>query len=118
MIPTVLDWLARGSFTHSKRPFVAHVAEDMKKKMISPVRKRAGLGEAFFYNNAAESKHQRIKARKGQMYGERKLAWTEVDLLKSISEEEERNCERAIVDEGPFKIRQQYSSKLHVPFST
>ena len=41
------------------------------------------------------------------MYGERKLAWTEVsDLLKSISEEEERNCERAIVDEGPFKIRQ------------
>ena len=45
--------------------FVAHVAEDMKKKkMISPVRKRAGLGEAFFYNNAAESKHQRIKARK------------------------------------------------------
>ena len=53
------------------------------------------------------------------MYGERKLAWTEVvDLLKSISEEEERNCERAIVDEGPFKIRQQYSSKLHVPFST
>ena len=39
-------------------------------------------------------------------------------MLKSISEEEERNCERAIVDEGPFKIRQQYSSKLHVPFST
>lgn len=66
--------------------FIAHVAEDMKKKMISPVRKRAGLGDAFFYNNAAESKHQRIKARKGQMYGERKLAWTEVvDLLKSIS---------------------------------
>ena len=29
--------------------FVVHVAEDMKKKkMISPVRKRAGLGEAFF----------------------------------------------------------------------
>lgn len=52
------------------------------------------------------------------MYGERKLAWTEVDLLKSISEEEERNCERAIVDKGSFKIRQQYSSKLHVPFST
>ena len=57
------------------RYFVAHVAEDMKK-MISPVRKRADLGEAFFYNNAAESKHQRKKARKGQMYGERKLAWT------------------------------------------
>ena len=56
--------------------FVTHIAQDMKKKMISPVRKRAGFGESFFYNNAAESRHQRIKARKGHMYGERKLAWT------------------------------------------
>ena len=97
--------------------FVTHVAQDIKKKMISPVRKRAGLGESFFYNNAAESKHPRIKARKGQMYGERKLAWREVvDLLKTISEEEERNCERAVVDESPYKISQPYSSKLHVPF--
>ena len=86
--------------------------------MISPVRKRAGLGESFFYNNETESKNQQIKARKKQMYGERKLAWTEVvDLLKSISEEEERNCERAIVDEGPYKIGQPYSSKLQVAFS-
>lgn len=90
--------------------FVTHIAQDMKKKMISPVRERAGLGESFFYNNAAESKYQWIKARKGQMYGERKLAWTKVvDLLKSISEEEKRNCERAFVDEGPYKISQPYS---------
>ena len=52
------------------------------------------------------------------MYGERKLAWTEVvDLLKSISEEEEKNCERAIVDEGPYKIGHPNSSKLQVAFS-
>ena len=52
------------------------------------------------------------------MYGERKLAWTEVvDLLKAISEEEERNCERAIADEGPYKIGQPYSSKPPVTFS-
>ena len=52
------------------------------------------------------------------MYGERKLAWTEVvDLLKAISEEEERNCERAIADEGPEKIGQPYSSKPSVTFS-
>ena len=30
------------------RYFVAHVSQDMKKKMISPVTKRAGLGESFF----------------------------------------------------------------------
>ena len=110
--------LSNSSEAEFHKYFVANVAEDMKKKMISPVRKRAGLGESFFYNNGAESKHQRIKARKKQMYGERKLAWTEVvDLLKSISEEEERNCERAIVDEGPYKIGHPYSSKLQVTFS-
>ena len=110
--------LSNSSEAEFHKYFVANVADDMKKKMISPVRKRAGLGESFFYNNGAESKHQRIKARKKQMYGERKLAWTEVvDLLKSISEEEERNCERAIVDEGPYKIGQPCSSKLQVAFS-
>ena len=99
--------------------FVTHVSQDMKKKMISSVRKQAGLGESFYYNNTAESKHQRIKARKSQVYGDRKLSWTEVvDLLKSISEEEERNCERAIVHEGPYKITQPFSSTLQVPFST
>lgn len=52
------------------------------------------------------------------MYGERKLTWTEVvDLLKSISEQEERNCERAIVDEGPYKIRDTFTPKLQIPFS-
>ena len=30
------------------RYLVAHVSQDMKKKMISPIRKRAGLGESFF----------------------------------------------------------------------
>ena len=52
------------------------------------------------------------------MFGERKVAWTEVvDLFKSISEEEEANCERAIADEDPYKINHQFSSKLQVPFS-
>ena len=62
--------LSNSSEAEFHKYFVANVADDMKKKMISPVRKRAGLGESFFYNNGAESKHQRIKARKKQMYGE------------------------------------------------
>ena len=52
--------LSNSSEAEFHKYFVANVAEDMKK-MISPVRKRAGLGESFFYNNGAESKHQRIK---------------------------------------------------------
>ena len=109
--------LSNSSEAEFHKYFVANVAENIKKKMIAPVRKRAGLRESFFNNNGAESKRQRIKAREGQMYGEWKRAWTEVvDLLKE--EEEERNCERAIVDEGPYKIGQPYSSKLQVAFST
>lgn len=105
------------SFTSTSYP--AFVAQDMKRKMISPVRRRAGLGENFFFNNAAESKHKRIKDRKKQLYGERKLTWTEtVDLIKGISEEEERNVERAIVGEGPFRVRRKFASKLAVPFHT
>ena len=82
--------LSNSSKVEFHKYFVPNVAEDMKKKMISSVRKRAGLRESFFYNNEAESKHQRRKARKKQMYGERKLAWIEVvDVLKAISEEGE-----------------------------
>ena len=52
------------------------------------------------------------------MFGERKVAWTEVvDLFKSIFEEEEKNREIVIVNEGPYKINHQFSSKLQVPFS-
>ena len=50
------------------------------------------------------------------IFGDQKLAWTQaVDLLKGICEEEERNSERAIVDEGPYRIRGPFSSRLQVP---
>lgn len=88
----------------------------MKRKMISPVRQRAGLGENVFFNNAAESKHKHIKDQKRQ---NEKLAWTEtVDLIKAICEEEERNIERAMIGEGPFCIRPQFAPRLAVPFHT
>lgn len=86
----------------------------MKRKMISPVSQRARLGENVFFNNAAESKHKRIKDQKRQ---NEKLAWTEtVDLIKAICEEEERNIERAMIGEGPFCIRPQFAPRLAVPF--
>ena len=88
----------------------------MKRKMISPVRQRAGLGENVFFNNAAESKHKHIKDQKRQNV---KLAWTEtVDLIKAICEEEKRNIERAMIGEGPFCIRPQFAPRLAVPFHT
>ena len=51
-------------------------------------------------------------------YGVRKISWTEiVSLLKSIAEEEERNVERAVVDEGPYRIRPRFTLTLQVSFS-
>ena len=35
--------------------FVAQIAEDMKCKMILPIRRAADLGDKFFYNNSTES---------------------------------------------------------------
>ena len=76
--------------------FLTNVATDMKPTMIESVREKVGLGENFFYDNDPESINDRMKKRKGK--GSRNLAWTEcVDLLQSLSEEQERNAERALL---------------------
>ena len=46
--------LSNSSEAEFHKYFVANVADDMKKKMISPFRKRACLWESFFSNNRAE----------------------------------------------------------------
>ena len=45
-------------YTH----FVAHIAEDMKCKMILPFRRAGGLGDKFFYNNSTESINSSLKS--------------------------------------------------------
>ena len=64
--------------------------------------------KTFFYDNDPESMNDRIKKRKGK--GSRNLSWTEcVDLLQSLSEEQERNAERALIDEGPYRLNADYA---------
>ena len=47
---------ARGtSQPEFSRYFTTYLAEEMKEKMILPVRREAGLGDEFFYDNAVES---------------------------------------------------------------
>ena len=88
--------------------FLTNVATDMKTTMIKSVREKVGLGENFFYDNGPESMNDRIKKRKGK--GSRNLSWTEcVDLLQSLSEEQERNAERALIDEGPYRLNTDYA---------
>ena len=52
--------------------------------------------------------NDRIKKRKSK--GSRNLSWTEcVDLLQSLSEEQERNAERALIDQGPYQLSTDYA---------
>ena len=82
--------------------FLSYVAQDMKDGMISSVREKVGLDDSFFFNNDPESMNNRIKMRMEK----KKLTWPEtVDQLNLMSEEQERNIERSIIGEGPFKAR-------------
>lgn len=82
--------------------FLDHVAQNMKDMMIASVREKVGYDDSFFFNNGPESMNNRMKIRM-----ERKtLTWPEcVKQLKQMSEEQERNVERTLIDEGPYKVR-------------
>ena len=76
--------------------------------MIKSVREKVGLGENLFYDNDRESMNDRIKKRKSK--GSRNLSWTEcVDLLQSLSEEQECNAERPLIDKGPYELSTDYA---------
>lgn len=80
----------------------------MKTRIIKSVREKVGLGENFFYEHDPESMIDRIKKRKGK--GCHNLSWTEcVDLLQSLSEEEECNTERAVIDAGSYRLNTDYA---------
>ena len=91
--------------------FVNYVAEDMKSMMIASVRKKTGFDDSFFCNNDPESMNNRIKTRMEK----KKLSWPEcVQQLKEMTEEQERNINRALINEGPYRIRPE-CRRLKIP---
>ena len=81
--------------------FLNYVAENMKSMMIASVRNKTGFDDSFFYNNP-KSMNNRIKTRMEK----KKLSWPEcVQQLKEMSEEQERNINQALINEGPCRIR-------------
>jgi hypothetical protein len=93
--------------------FNRNIAVDMKEKMLLPVRRNAGLGDNFYYNNASESMHDRIKKRIRQIKRDANpsgntdviCSLTEmVEIYQEITEECRRNVHRAIIDQGPYKL--------------
>ena len=91
--------------------FVAHIAEDMKCKMILPIRRAAGLGDKFFYNNSTESINSSLKSEVEQSkhatapgkpskcsYGEF------VSIAEEFVNRYRRNVHRGVVGDGPYKL--------------
>ena len=82
--------------------FLHYIAQDMKGTMIASVSKKTGYYDSFFFNNDPESTNNRIKTRMEK----KKLTWPEcVQQLTEMAEEQERNVNRALIDQGPYRIR-------------
>ena len=94
---------------------VAHIAEDMKCKMILPIRRTAGLGDKFFNNNSTESINSSLKSEVEQSKhatAPGKPSKCSHGKFVSIAEEfvnrYRRNVHRGVVGDGPYKLSQNY----------
>ena len=95
--------------------FVTHVAEEMKSKMLLPVRRAAGLGDNFFFNNSTESINSSLKSevekRKNAASPGRpsKCSYGElVNIANGFVTRYQRNFHRAIVSDGPYVLASRY----------
>jgi hypothetical protein len=93
--------------------FNANIAITMKDRMLLSVRRNAGLGDNFYYNNASESMNDRIKKRIRQNKRDAEPSGKTdtvcslseiVDVYKEIVNECRRNIHRAVIDLGPYKL--------------
>ena len=104
--------------------FKSYVMKDMKEKMILPVRRNAGLGNEFFYDNATESINHRYKAHirsskaEVNIQGHRDLGCSLAEASKvyfGMLQETRRNVHRAIIGMGPYRLSPEYSHLFVAP---
>ena len=97
--------------------FKTCVADSMKEGMITFVRKAAGLGENLYFNNASESLHFQYKVQieqnrtDGTLSGKPNLKSTmsqATDEYVEMCERAARNVERAVIDEGPYRLAPEF----------
>ena len=85
--------------------FVKYQVNDLKDGLLYPLRRDVGLGYDFFYNNANESVNEVIKKEAER----KKKGWIDcIEVIRSITDRQERNVQRAIVDQGPYKLKEEY----------
>ena len=92
--------------------FVKYKAKEMKEKMLYPFRKNIGLGYDYYFNNANESMNNTVKRKMD--YKRYKDVVEFADEVREIKDIQQRNVERAIIGEGPYRLRNEYCEDLEV----
>ena len=95
--------------------FLANISVDMKEKMLLPVRRSAGIGDNFYFNNCPESMnsclkkeidHQKKAASPGKSS---KCSYSEfTDIAKNFVGKYRRNVHRALVGDSPYILAPSY----------
>ena len=95
------------------------VERDMKDGMLLSTRRRAGLKDKFFYNNAQECSNFKYKskikeAKVSTTPGYRpnlKCMWSEALVtFRRLVEEASRDKQRAVLQKGSFVLSEQHTS--------
>lgn len=93
--------------------FQIHISNDMKVGMLSPVRKKIGLKDNFYYNNAEECSHFKYKCKLREHkavtstgYGrDIHVSWvTAITVYKKMVDEVRENIRLAVIGRGPYKL--------------
>lgn len=96
------------------------IQDDMMSGMLLPVRRRAGLKDEFFYNNAQESSNfvfkSKIKEKKvveGAGYRpDPKCTWSEaITVYGNLVQQSRRDIQRAVLGKGSYDLS---PSHLHL----
>lgn len=87
-------------------------ADEIKEKLLYPVRRNVGLGYDFYYNNANESINNLAKRKKDYKRCKDIVEFTEE--VREIKDIQQRNVERAVIGEGPYRLCNNYAKELEV----
>ncbi|XP_031553337.1 uncharacterized protein LOC116290448 [Actinia tenebrosa] len=97
--------------------FRTYIQEDLKNGMLLGARRKAGLGDEFFYNNAQECSNFKYKSKIRESKFENatgyrpsmKCTWVEaIKIYGSMVEEVNREKERALLRKGQFLLSPNY----------
>ena len=96
--------------------FLQHISSDMKAKMLLFIRRSAGLGDNFYYNNSSESinsslKKEIAKQKQRSSPGKpSKCSYGEfIDIAETFVGKYRRNVHRAVKGDGPYQLARKFS---------